>query len=80
MCLLTQRKVLRKYKYPENTIREVNGYTYYFDDYGYILTNRWKKDGNVKYYFCEGGWALTGKFKVDGVLYNADNEGRIRIG
>ena len=65
--------------YPKNILRTIDGNTYYFDSYGYIVYDWNYLDGNW-YYFNSSGHMMTGWQYLENSWYYFDQKGRMQTG
>lgn len=67
--------------YPSSGWREINGSYFYFDDRGYILTNKWYQDkAGYWYWLKSGGHMAKGWEQINGKWYFFNNNGEMKTG
>ncbi len=67
--------------YPKEKFEKINGTWYYFDNSGYMLSERWKKHKDGKWYwFDKSGAMATGWKKIAEKWYYFNEEGAMQTG
>ena len=67
--------------YPKDQFEKIDGTWYYFDENGYMLSDKWKKrPDNTWYYFDKSGEMATDWKKVGGSWYYFNRDGAMQTG